>query len=65
MANQRHPYKLSPLQEKLTIAALLIMVVVGVLNLLFKVTAPYVMIPLIVLAVAVYVASLIAGKMKK
>ncbi|NLN83039.1 MAG: hypothetical protein GX138_01600 [Firmicutes bacterium] len=65
MSKERHPYKFSPLQEKLTIIAMVIIGVVAVLNVLFKVTTPYVMIPMIILAVAVYIASLVAGKMKK
>ena len=65
MPEPRHPYRFSPLQEKLTGLVLVILLVILIVNVFFKVTSAYVMIPLIVLTVVVYVASLIAGKMKK
>ncbi len=65
MEEPRHPYRFPPLQEKLTGAVVILAGVIFVLNVFMKVTSSAVMIPLIVLMGLVYVASLIAGKMKK
>ena len=65
MPEPRHPYRFSPLQEKLTALLLVYLGVIFVVNVFFKVNSAYIMIPMIVLAVVLYIASLIAGKMKK
>jgi|GEM_PF-3973247 len=65
MPEPRHPYRFSPWQEKLTAILLVYLGVIFVVNVFFKVTSAYIMIPMIVLAAVIYIASLIAGKMKK
>ena len=65
MPEPRHPYRFPPLQEKLTAILLVYLLIFFVVNVFFKVTSAYIMIPMVVVAVVLYIASLIAGKMKK
>jgi len=65
MPEPRHPYRFPPLQEKLTAILMVYLIVIFVVNVFFKVTSTYIMLPMIILAVVIYIASLIAGKMKK
>lgn len=65
MEEPRHPYRFPPLQEKLTGAVVILAGILFILNVFMKVTSSAVMIPLIVLICSIYIASLIAGKMKK
>lgn len=65
MEEPRHPYRFPPLQEKLTAAVMIQAAILFILNVFMKITSPAVMIPLIVLICSTYIASLIAGKMKK
>jgi len=61
----RHPYRFPPLQEKLTGAVVILAPIIFIMNVFLKITSTAVMLPTIVVFCGLYIASLIAGFLKK